>query len=59
VCTNFTPTKQNQWVKEKFGVDLPADYPSESYPGFAAPLVWMIFSIIELIVELGSNPERA
>jgi putative SOS response-associated peptidase YedK len=39
VCTNFTPTKQNQWAKEKLGVDLPADYPAESYPGFAAPLV--------------------
>ncbi len=38
VCTNFTPTKKNQWVKDKLGVDLPVDYPAESYPGFAAPL---------------------
>jgi putative SOS response-associated peptidase YedK len=39
VCTNFTPTKKGQWVKEKLGVELPADYPAESYPGFAAPVV--------------------
>jgi putative SOS response-associated peptidase YedK len=39
VCTNFTPTKHSQWVKEKLGVDLPLDYPDESYPGFAAPVV--------------------
>ena len=39
MCTNFTPTRHAPWVKEKLGVDLPADYPAESYPGFAAPLV--------------------
>jgi putative SOS response-associated peptidase YedK len=39
VCTNFTPTKRAQWVKESFGVDLPADFPDESYPVFAAPVV--------------------
>ncbi len=39
MCTNFTPTKKNHWAKEKLGVDLPADYPAESYPSFAAPLV--------------------
>ena len=39
MCTNFTPTKRAQWGKDKFGVDLPANYPDESYPGFAAPLV--------------------
>lgn len=39
MCTNFTPTKHSQWVKEKLGVDLPLDYPDESYPGFAAPVV--------------------
>jgi putative SOS response-associated peptidase YedK len=33
------PTKQGQWVKEKLGVDLPSEYPAESYPGFAAPVV--------------------
>ncbi len=39
MCTNFTPTKKSQWVKEKLGVNLPAEYPAESYPGFAAPVV--------------------
>mgnify|MGYP000137292307 FL=1 len=39
MCTNFTPTKKSQWVKDKLGVELPADYPAESYPGFAAPVV--------------------
>ena len=39
MCTNFTPTKRAQWVKEKLRVDLPADFPEESYPGFAAPIV--------------------
>lgn len=39
MCTNFTPTKRVQWVKERLGVDLPSGYPDESYPGFAAPVV--------------------
>lgn len=40
MCTNFTPTRNNHWVKERFGVDLPAiDYPLEAYPGYAAPIV--------------------
>lgn len=39
MCTNFTPTQRAQWLKEKLGVDLPTDYPEESYPGFAAPVV--------------------
>jgi putative SOS response-associated peptidase YedK len=39
VCTNFTPTKRAQWVKENLGVDLPSGYPDEAYPGYAAPLV--------------------
>jgi putative SOS response-associated peptidase YedK len=39
VCTNFTPTKKSQWVKEKLGVNLPAEYSAESYPGFASPVV--------------------
>lgn len=39
MCTNFTPTKDKDWVAESFGVDLPQDYPAEAYPGFAAPLV--------------------
>lgn len=40
MCTNFTPTRNGQWVKENFGVDLPAtDYPVEAYPSYAAPIV--------------------
>ena len=39
MCTNFTPTRNGQWVKAHFGVDLPADYPDEAYPGHVAPLV--------------------
>ena len=40
MCTNFTPTRNGQWVKEHFGVDLPtSDYPVEAYPGYAAPIV--------------------
>ncbi len=39
MCTNFTPTKRNQWVKKTLGVDLPSDYPEETYPGYVAPLV--------------------
>jgi len=40
MCTNFTPTRNGQWVKEHFGVDLPGEsYPVETYPGFAAPIV--------------------
>jgi putative SOS response-associated peptidase YedK len=39
VCTNFTPTKRAQWVKDKLGVHLPTGFPDESYPSFAAPLV--------------------
>jgi putative SOS response-associated peptidase YedK len=39
VCTNFTPTKRSQWVRDSFGVDLPSDYPDQAFPGYAAPLV--------------------
>jgi putative SOS response-associated peptidase YedK len=39
VCTNFTPTKRSQWVRDNFGVDLPSGYPDEAFPGYAAPLV--------------------
>ena len=39
MCTNFTPTKNTTWVKTTLGVDLPVDYPTESYPGFVSPLV--------------------
>ena len=40
MCTNFTPTRNNTWVKAQFGVELPAsEYPTEAYPGYAAPFV--------------------
>jgi putative SOS response-associated peptidase YedK len=40
MCTNFTPTRNGQWVKEHFGVDLPTSaYPVEAYPGYSAPIV--------------------
>jgi len=39
VCTNFTPTRNTQWVKDTLGVDIPLEFPAESYPGFASPIV--------------------
>jgi putative SOS response-associated peptidase YedK len=41
MCTNFTPTKKNEWVKTHFGVDLPAAevYPQEAFPRHLAPIV--------------------
>lgn len=40
MCTNFTATRNNPWVKQHFDLDLPSgDYPPEAYPGYASPLV--------------------
>ncbi len=39
MCTNFTPTRHAPWAQDKLGVNLPAQYPLESYPGFPAPIV--------------------
>jgi putative SOS response-associated peptidase YedK len=39
VCTNYTPTKNADWVKTHIGVDLPDNYPDEAYPGFLGPVV--------------------
>ena len=40
MCTNFTPTRKAEWAKQSLGVDLPsADYPAETYPCYAAPIV--------------------
>ena len=36
MCTNFTPTRNSEWTKTHFGVDLPDEYPAEAYPGYAA-----------------------
>ena len=38
MCTSFTPTKNNDWVKSNFGVDWPTGHPSEAYPGYLALL---------------------
>ncbi len=40
MCINFTPTQRAPWVKGHFGIDLPtSNYPAETYPGYAAPIV--------------------
>jgi len=40
MCINFTPTRKAPWVKEHFAIELiNADYPKETYPGYAAPIV--------------------
>lgn len=39
MCTNYTPTRNDIWTREHFGVDLPQEFPPESYPGYASPLV--------------------
>jgi putative SOS response-associated peptidase YedK len=39
LCTNFTPTKNHDWLKSHFGVRLPDNYSDESFPGFLAPVV--------------------
>ena len=39
MCTNYSPTRSTNWVKNQFGVDLPDNYPDEAYPGFLGPVV--------------------
>ena len=39
MCTNYTPTKNADWVKTHIGVDLPTNFPDEAYPGFLGPVV--------------------
>jgi putative SOS response-associated peptidase YedK len=39
MCTNFTPTRHQQWITDHFGVGLPEQpFPLETYPGYAAPI---------------------
>jgi len=40
MCTNFVPTRNDQWAHAQLGVRLPPpdSYPPEAYPGYAAPL---------------------
>jgi len=42
MCTNHTPTKNADWIKNQFAVDLPANYPVEAYLGFLATVVMKI-----------------
>jgi putative SOS response-associated peptidase YedK len=39
MCTNFIPSQNASWVESHFGVDLPTDFPAESFPGYAAPII--------------------
>jgi putative SOS response-associated peptidase YedK len=39
LCTNYTPTRHQDWLKDHFGARLPDGFPEESFPGFLAPVV--------------------
>ncbi len=40
MCANYTPTRRDRWVEERFQTGLPqAQWPSETYPGLAAPII--------------------
>lgn len=42
MCANYTPTRRDRWVEERFQTGLPKDdWPKEAYPGFAAPIVFL------------------
>ena len=42
MCANYTPTRCDRWVEERFQTRLPrADWPSEAYPGLLAPIVFL------------------
>lgn len=39
MCTNYTPTRNQKWVAQHVGADLPSEpYPAEAFPGYAAPI---------------------
>ena len=39
MCTQFTPTRNTQWVHEHLGIHLPTQpYPHETFPGYNAPI---------------------
>jgi len=53
MCTNFTLTRNGQWVKEHFAVDLPVtDYPAQAYPGYTPPIVVRSHQLGALLVGL-------
>lgn len=40
MCTNFTSTKNSEWVRANFNVGLPAqEFPSEVFPSYPSPIV--------------------
>jgi putative SOS response-associated peptidase YedK len=40
MCANYTPTRRDRWVQERFRTGLPQQgWPAETYPGLAAPIV--------------------
>lgn len=39
MCTNYTPTRNDEWVAKHFGTVLPREaYPQETYPSYPAPI---------------------
>jgi|JI7StandDraft_1071085.scaffolds.fasta_scaffold15724_2 putative SOS response-associated peptidase YedK len=39
MCTNYTPTRNQKWVAQHLGAELPSEpYPPEAFPGYAAPI---------------------
>jgi len=39
MCISFASTYNQVWVRKNFAVDLPSPYPTEAFPGYAAPLI--------------------
>jgi len=39
MCINFTPTRNKDWIKSKFQVDLPEQYPVEVFPSYKSPII--------------------
>jgi len=40
MCANYTPTRNERWLMERLGVQLPAEHLApETWPGLGAPLV--------------------
>lgn len=39
MCTQFAPTRNDNWVREHLGLQLPGQpYPQETFPGYVAPI---------------------
>jgi putative SOS response-associated peptidase YedK len=39
MCISFASTHNQVWVRKNFNVELPIPYPTEAFPGYAAPLI--------------------